>query len=61
MFNLFNTNVPFLYPLKRQKTRAFVTFSGDTEMGHWCKTVAVSFLADFEQVFSNSYELATGC
>ena len=51
----------FYTPWNVKKTRAFVTFSGDTEMGHRCKTVIVSLLADFEQVLSNSYELATGC
>ena len=35
IINPFNTNVPFLYPLKGHKTKGFLTFSGGTEMGHW--------------------------
>ena len=30
--NPFQTNVPFLYPLK---TFGFLTFSGGLEIGHW--------------------------
>ena len=28
-------NIPFQYPLKIQKTKAFLTFSGRIEMGQW--------------------------
>ena len=34
-FNPFYVNVPFLYPLKRQQTRGFLTFTGGIEMEHW--------------------------
>ena len=55
--NLFHTNVSFLYPRKRQKTRRFLTFSGGTEMEQCCEIAKilqeapVTFLRHLEQVF----------
>ena len=35
LLNPFHVNAPFLYPLKRQKTKGFLIFSGGIKMGHW--------------------------
>ena len=34
-FNLFTPMFHYCTPRKRQKTKGFLTFSGDIEMGHW--------------------------
>ena len=36
-FNLFQPNLPLLYPRKRQKTIYFLTFLGGIEMKNWAK------------------------
>ena len=35
--NSFKCTVPFLYPLKNQKTKGFLTCSGGIKMEHWVK------------------------
>ena len=42
-FDPFQTNVPFLYPLKHWKTSGFLTFSGGIEVKYYQKWINLIF------------------
>ena len=54
--NPFQSNVPFLYPLK-SSTKGFLTFLGGIEIEHWAKMVNKKIYCEVGVVMGNLYTI----